>query len=165
MKKILIASLCLVGNLSFADTNVTLISTASPNINYGTVNFKDSQYGLLITPQLTNIPAGLHGFHIHVNASCAEQGNAAGGHLDPENTGKHLGPYNIAGHLGDLPVLYVKADGTIPTILLWQLICTDDAHRFHPKPFYDDYDLLNSLWAKLSVPFNEKSKNRGKVRG
>lgn len=27
----------------------------------------------------------------------------AGGHLDPEKTGKHLGPYNDKGHLGDLP--------------------------------------------------------------
>ena len=35
---------------------------------------------------------------------------AAGGHLDPSNTGKHEGPYG-KGHLGDLPVLYVGADG------------------------------------------------------
>jgi Cu-Zn family superoxide dismutase len=36
---------------------------------------------------------------------------AAGGHFDPDNTGKHLGPMG-EGHLGDLPVLEVANDGT-----------------------------------------------------
>ena len=36
---------------------------------------------------------------------------AAGGHFDPEKTGKHLGPY-ADGHLGDLPAIYVAEDGT-----------------------------------------------------
>ena len=40
---------------------------------------------------------------------------AAGGHLDPESTGKHLGPYSSLGHLGDLPVLYVSQAGTAQT--------------------------------------------------
>jgi Cu-Zn family superoxide dismutase len=35
---------------------------------------------------------------------------AAGGHFDPQKTGKHLGPY-ADGHLGDLPAIYVTADG------------------------------------------------------
>ncbi len=35
---------------------------------------------------------------------------AAGGHLDPQNTGKHEGPEG-QGHLGDLPVLVVNNDG------------------------------------------------------
>lgn len=35
---------------------------------------------------------------------------AAGGHFDPQKTGKHLGPY-ADGHLGDLPPIYVTADG------------------------------------------------------
>ncbi len=40
-------------------------------------------------------------------ASAAE---SAGGHLDPQNTGKHEGPEG-AGHLGDLPALVVNNDG------------------------------------------------------
>jgi Cu-Zn family superoxide dismutase len=35
---------------------------------------------------------------------------AAGGHLDPQKSGKHEGPEG-SGHLGDLPVLQAGADG------------------------------------------------------
>ena len=35
---------------------------------------------------------------------------AAGGHFDPQHTGKHAGPQGN-GHLGDLPVLQVAANG------------------------------------------------------
>ena len=35
---------------------------------------------------------------------------AAGGHLDPQHSGKHEGPDGM-GHLGDLPVLVVNNDG------------------------------------------------------
>ena len=37
-------------------------------------------------------------------------GLGAGGHFDPEKTGKHEGPYG-KGHLGDLPALYVTDNG------------------------------------------------------
>ena len=36
---------------------------------------------------------------------------AAGGHFDPQHTGKHEGPEG-SGHLGDLPLLQAAADGT-----------------------------------------------------
>ncbi len=91
----------------------------------GTVTLQDSEYGLLITPDLTDLSSGLHGFHIHENAACGPgekdgevvPGLAAGGHYDPTNTGSHEGPYGN-GHLGDLPPLYVDADGnaTTPTL-------------------------------------------------
>jgi Cu-Zn family superoxide dismutase len=41
---------------------------------------------------------------------------AAGGHYDPEKTGKHLAP-DMGGHLGDLPVLEVAADGSAKVTL------------------------------------------------
>ena len=77
----------------------------------GDVVFTDSKYGLLITPNLKNLTPGVHGFHIHQNPSCADNGLGAGGHLDPSHTGKHLGPYSDQGHLGDLPALTVDAQG------------------------------------------------------
>lgn len=84
----------------------------------GTVTITETRYGLLFTPQLTGLTPGAHGFHIHQNASCDDNGMAAGGHFDPKNTGKHLGPYNDKGHLGDLAILYVNPDGsaTLPTL-------------------------------------------------
>lgn len=84
----------------------------------GQVTLMDSSYGMIITPQLHNLPPGLHGFHVHEKPSCANYGKAAGGHLDPTHSGKHLGPNNPEGHLGDLPVLKVREDGTATTQLL-----------------------------------------------
>ena len=63
------------------------------------------------------LPVGGHGLHVHENGSCdpAEKdgvmvaGLAAGGHYDPQRTGKHEGPSGN-GHLGDLPILYVDVD-------------------------------------------------------
>lgn len=86
----------------------------------GEVVISETPYGLLLTPKLHGLAPGVHGFHVHENASClpgAKEGKPvaalmAGGHWDPEKRGKHLGPYSDAGHLGDLPGLVVNADGT-----------------------------------------------------
>jgi Cu-Zn family superoxide dismutase len=100
-------------SLAFASTvTIPVYLTKEGATPIGTVTATDSAYGLILTPHLKELTPGTHGFHVHVNPSCAQQGMAAGGHLDPNNTGKHLGPYNAAGHLGDLPVLIVNADGT-----------------------------------------------------
>src|SRR5216683_8349689 len=92
----------------------------------GTVTFKDTKYGLMVTPDISALPVGVHGFHIHDRGACglAEHegkmtaGFAAGSHYDPEHTGKHLGPYNAGGHRGDLPVLVVGTDdaATLPVL-------------------------------------------------
>src|SRR5215469_12960479 len=67
----------------------------------GTLVLSDSNAGLQIAPALADLPAGDHGFHVHVNPDCGPgngpngqpaAGLAAGGHFDPANTGKHLGP-------------------------------------------------------------------------
>jgi superoxide dismutase, Cu-Zn family len=84
----------------------------------GTVTVTESKYGLVFTPDLTGLPAGLHGFHVHENPSCQpgeKDGKkipalAAGGHYDPQKTGQHGFPWGD-GHLGDLPALYVNTDG------------------------------------------------------
>lgn len=36
----------------------------------GTVELSESDYGIVFTPNLSGIPAGLHGFHVHTNPSC-----------------------------------------------------------------------------------------------
>lgn len=97
---------------------MNLVSAEGVPQAIGTITVNETPYGLLFTPNLKSLPAGVHGFHVHENGSC-EAGMkdgvkgaalAAGGHLDPQKTGKHLGPY-ADGHLGDLPAVYVTADG------------------------------------------------------
>ena len=103
----------------------TLYTTDGSNKSLGHVEFRDTPLGLLITPDLKTVPAGLHGFHLHQNADCSDKGMAAGGHFDPKNTNVHQGPYGN-GHLGDLPVLYVDVDGQANTPTLAPRLKTDD---------------------------------------
>lgn len=83
----------------------------------GSVTFEDSPYGLMIKPDLSTLPPGLHGFHLHQKGDCGDHGMAAGGHFDPNKTNSHQGPYG-KGHLGDLPVLAVGNDGKANTPML-----------------------------------------------
>ena len=85
----------------------------------GEVRIVETPYGLVFTPQMRALPPGLHGFHVHENPSCAPKDKdgkpvaalAAGGHYDPDASGKHGTPWGD-GHRGDLPPLYVDAEGS-----------------------------------------------------
>lgn len=111
----LLVSLCWI--VPVQATLVIEMQNTQTNNSIGTVEFKNTRYGLLITPNLKGLPEGIHGMHLHENPSCEMRANEAGGHYDPKNTGKHLGPY-ANGHLGDLPVIYVdvQLNATIPTL-------------------------------------------------
>lgn len=84
----------------------------------GTVFVHDTPYGAVFRPVLKNLTPGVHGFHVHQNASCApgeKDGKptaalGAGPHFDPTNSGRHDEPWGD-GYLGDLPALYVDAKG------------------------------------------------------
>ena len=107
-------------NLAHASVTIPiyLVSTNGQGQRIGSITAEDSFCGVLLTPNLKGLPPGLHGFHVHVNPDCGNNGMAAGGHLDPGNTNEHNGPYNNHSHLGDLPVLIVNQDGTatLPTL-------------------------------------------------
>src|SRR5690348_6216585 len=89
--KILLAATCLtMATIAFADTTVMMNFTSDKGTDKpaGTVLISETKYGLLFTPNLHDLTPGAHGFHIHQNASCDNNGMAAGGHFDPKNTGK-----------------------------------------------------------------------------
>lgn len=134
--------------------DLSILNTAGEPEAIGSVQLTDSPYGLVLTPQLHGLPAGLHGFHVHANPSCdnAEQngklvaGLAAGGHYDPDNSGQHGTPWGN-GHKGDLPALYVNEHGhASQPVLAPRLTVTDvrgrslmvhaggDNHADHPAP-------------------------------
>lgn len=129
MRKIAIvaAGLLVCGAAQAADTKVTvpmtLVSADGNGASVGSVTVSESAGGLVFTPDLKGLPPGEHGFHLHEKPSCApgeKDGKkgaalAAGGHFDPEHTGKHEGPDSAAGHEGDLPKITVGADGTDTT--------------------------------------------------
>ena len=93
------------------------ISATDSGMALGSVLVEDTVNGARFAPDLTGLTVGEHGFHVHVNPDCGMAGQNAGGHYDPESTGRHEGP-NGNGHLGDLPTLTVAEDGTatVPVI-------------------------------------------------
>lgn len=107
---------------AIADGGITIrmnfVDASGIGASAGTVTVTESKYGLVFTPELAGLPAGLHGFHVHENPTCQpgeKDGKkvpalAAGGHYDPQKTNQHGFPWG-EGHLGDLPALYVSPDG------------------------------------------------------
>ncbi len=95
-----------------------LIDAQGVGKSVGTIRAEDSPKGLVLVTNLKGLPPGAHGFHVHENPDCAAKekdgkmtaGLAAGGHYDPDKSGKHEGPTGH-GHVGDLPALTVGADG------------------------------------------------------
>jgi len=116
----LAALLCGSSLVMAAELTITMHAVDAKGIgaSIGTIHAADSKAGLVLTPALSGLTPGLHGFHVHQNPDCApamKDGKmvaalTAGGHFDPAKTGKHEGPMGN-GHLGDLPALNVGVDG------------------------------------------------------
>jgi len=117
---LLCSGLAVLAGAHAAETTVSLniAQVAGTGAAVGTVRIVETRYGLVFYPSLTGLPPGLHGFHVHENASCAAAkqdgtpvpGGAAGGHLDPRGSKRHGEPWGN-GHLGDLPPLHVSVNG------------------------------------------------------
>lgn len=121
MKALVSLSLLALAAAAQADSVVSMhmVDESGSGPLLGQITISESPHGLVFTPQLRGLPAGVHGFHLHQNASCAPQlrdgkpvaALAAGGHYDPAGSNKHGTPWGD-GHLGDLPPLLVAADGS-----------------------------------------------------
>ena len=76
----------------------------------GTVKIEESAYGLVFTPALEGLPAGVHGFHVHENPTAPPAKERRGRRRcrrrppRPAGTKRHGAPWGD-GHLGDLPPL------------------------------------------------------------
>lgn len=123
--KLILLGLCVFSSTQAATLTSTVYTTDGTNKELGKVVFEDSPYGLLIKPQLSSLPSGMHGFHLHQHPDCSDVGMKAGSHFDPANTNSHQGPYGN-GHLGDLPVLAVDSNGQAKTPILAPRLKTSD---------------------------------------
>jgi Cu-Zn family superoxide dismutase len=136
MKLLLLVALAAAAPAAMAQMQVEISKVDKDGVgeSIGTISFSDSEYGLLIDPDLSGLPPGPHGMHVHANPHC-EPGESegqivpagsAGGHFDPEETGTHQGPYDDTGHLGDLPVLIVDEQGNATTPVVAPRLEPDD---------------------------------------
>ena len=84
------------GPMATATLDATSGSTAK-----GTVHLTDVGDGNVeVQADLTGVPPGVHGFHIHEKGDCSNNAQAAGGHFNP--TGMiHGAPDAVSHHAGD----------------------------------------------------------------
>lgn len=80
----------------------------------GTVAFKETEAGLLVSVNLQNAPPGKHGFHIHEKGDCSDEGKAAGSHYNPHGVTHGFLPTDglQKAHEGDMGNITVDPDGT-----------------------------------------------------
>ncbi len=102
------------GNLEAQTARALIQGTGEGSGLSGTATFTDTPEGLQISVQVAGVPAAQHGLHIHEFGDCGNQGNAAGGHYNPDGVPHGFLPTDgFAGaHAGDLGNIDVQPDGT-----------------------------------------------------
>ena len=117
---------------SEADTDeltATLLDPGGGEV--GTVTFDEGDEGMEVSVEVTGLPPGFHGFHVHAVGACEpDSANPS----DPSMTGDFLsaGGHIGAGrsdhgeHPGDLPTLYVAGSGTGSLTTVIDALTLDD---------------------------------------
>jgi superoxide dismutase, Cu-Zn family len=92
----------------------TLDSTSGSTAK-GTVHLTDVGEGNVeVQVDLTGVPAGVHGFHIHEKGDCSNNAMASGGHFNP--TGMiHGDPQAVSHHAGDFGNVTADDKGEVHT--------------------------------------------------
>ena len=113
----------ITGTLSLAapalavDTASAVLKDASGK-EVGAATLTVTPSGVLISLDLTAVPPGEHGFHVHTTGKCEPPDfKSAGPHFNPDQT-KHGFMTPEGPHAGDLPNLHVPADGKLQVEVL-----------------------------------------------
>jgi len=143
---LLTAALALLSLPAIAqEGGATAVMMDQSGTNLGTLTLTDSDGGVHVSGELTGVPNGDHGFHMHETGVCdaATKFESAGAHFEP---GEHKhGTENPDGpHAGDLMNITADDDGKAmvdlhnATVTLEQLLDADGAALvLHDDP--DDY--------------------------
>jgi superoxide dismutase, Cu-Zn family len=105
-------------------------ATAKDSPITGNVTIKEKDEGIQVEAEVKNVPdPGKHGFHFHEVGDCSDEGKAAGGHFNPENTQHGFLPKDGRqhAHAGDMGNIEIAADGTGKLSIL--LLSDQDAQR------------------------------------
>jgi superoxide dismutase, Cu-Zn family len=120
MKKFVLFSITLLLFAACASTSMgpsasATLSSISGSTASGTVAFAQLGDGSVkVSVDLTGVPPGVHGFHIHDKGDCGDNGNAAGGHFNPATTA-HGAPTADPHHAGDFGNVTADANGRVFT--------------------------------------------------
>jgi Cu-Zn family superoxide dismutase len=118
MKKLILFSITLLlfvscASMSSGPSASATLSPTSGSTASGTVKLTQLGDGSVrVTVDLTGVPPGVHGFHIHDKGDCGDNGNAAGGHFNPAAT-SHGAPSADPHHAGDFGNVTADPDGRV----------------------------------------------------
>ena len=92
---------------------MAMLTPISESTATGMVHFQELNDGTVdVSADLKNVPAGVHGFHVHDKGDCSNNGNAAGGHFNPTNM-PHAAPDAQSHHAGDFGNVTAEANGEV----------------------------------------------------
>jgi Cu-Zn family superoxide dismutase len=119
MKKLALLSIgiliCACAHTKMGPMGSATLTPISGSTAKGTVHLQELADGTVdVIVDLTGVPAGVHGFHIHDKGDCSDNGNAAGGHFNPMNM-PHAGPDAQSHHAGDFGNVTADANGEVHT--------------------------------------------------
>ena len=103
-----------IPSTAWAETaTATLAATQDGSAVSGTATLTDTPEGLRVAVQVRGAAPGQHGLHIHQYGGCADAGNAAGGHFNPDNVTHGFLPHDglTKAHPGDVGNIDVGSDG------------------------------------------------------
>ena len=107
------AALLALGGVAAQAQDAAVATAAMRNLDgrpVGEAKLRETPNGLIISAEFTELPEGIHGFHIHAVGQCEPPFQTAGGHFNPDD--HQHGMKNPQGkHSGDLPNVLVPASG------------------------------------------------------
>ena len=130
MRKLLIVPVALLffacahnkGPMAMAAIDSTSGSTAK-----GVVHFQNAgDSGVEVVVDLTGVPAGVHGFHVHEKGDCGNNAQNAGGHFNPASM-VHGAPDAVSHHAGDFGNVTADDKGEVHTRFTTHSISIDGA--------------------------------------
>lgn len=87
------------------------IKDTTTQANMGEIKLRPVTGGVQVYGNITGLtPNSIHAIHIHANPSCADKGNAAGGHFNP-TAQPHNQPTATDSHSGDMPNIIADSNG------------------------------------------------------
>ena len=96
-------------------SSMATLQPSSGQTAKGTVHLSDAGDGNVdVQVDLTGVPPGVHGFHIHEKGDCGNNGANAGGHFNPTSM-VHGAPDAVSHHAGDFGNVTADANGEVHT--------------------------------------------------
>jgi superoxide dismutase, Cu-Zn family len=108
---------------------MTTLAPTSGSSARGTVHMQELADGSVeVQVDLTGVPAGVHGFHVHERGDCGDNGNAAGGHFNPTSA-PHAAPSSASHHAGDFGNVTANSNGEVHTKFTTRSITVAEGSR------------------------------------